>query len=61
MKRAVRAQGRTAITASKREGPEFLFLDEAQYLTGWGTWIKHQVDFVKNRRIVCTGSAMPQP
>ncbi|MFN7938491.1 MAG: ATP-binding protein [Bryobacteraceae bacterium] len=43
----------------KREGPEFLFLDEAQYLTGWGTWIKHQVDFVKNRRIVCTGSAMP--
>ncbi|MBS1829287.1 MAG: ATP-binding protein [Acidobacteria bacterium] len=43
----------------KREGPEFLFLDEAQYLTGWGTWIKHQVDFAKSRRIVFTGSAMP--
>lgn len=43
----------------KREGPEFLFLDEAQYLTGWGTWIKHQVDFSKSRRIVFTGSAMP--
>ena len=40
-------------------GPEFLFLDEAQFIRDWGTWIKHQVDFQKNRHIVFTGSAMP--
>lgn len=40
-------------------GPEYLFLDEAQFIPSWGVWIKHQVDFVKNRRIVFTGSAMP--
>ena len=40
-------------------GPEYLFLDEAQFLNHWGTWIKHQVDFAKNRRIIFTGSAMP--
>ncbi|HEU0121208.1 MAG TPA: ATP-binding protein [Bryobacteraceae bacterium] len=40
-------------------GPEYLFLDEAQFIREWGTWIKHQVDFRKNRRIVFTGSAMP--
>ncbi len=38
---------------------EYLFLDEAQNIQDWGTWIKHQVDFNKNRRIVFTGSAMP--
>lgn len=41
------------------EGPEYLFLDEAQFIRDWGTWIKHQVDFRKHRRIVFTGSAMP--
>ena len=43
----------------KAEGPEYLFLDEAQFIRDWGTWIKHQVDFRKDRRIVFTGSAMP--
>lgn len=40
-------------------GPEYLFLDEAQFVIDWGTWVKHQVDFNKNRRIIFTGSAMP--
>lgn len=43
----------------KAPGLEYLFLDEAQFILNWGTWIKHQVDFFKNRRIVFTGSAMP--
>ncbi|MCW5588203.1 MAG: ATP-binding protein [Legionellales bacterium] len=43
----------------KTDGPEYLFLDEAQFIREWGTWIKHQVDFEKNRRIIFTGSAMP--
>jgi hypothetical protein len=41
------------------EGMEYLFLDEAQFIRDWGTWVKHQVDFVRSRRIVFTGSAMP--
>ncbi len=41
------------------EGPEYLFLDEAQFIRDWGTWIKHQVDFARHRRVVFTGSAMP--
>jgi len=41
------------------EGLEYLFLDEAQFIRDWGTWIKHQVDFTRHRRIVFTGSAMP--
>lgn len=40
-------------------GPEYLFLDEAQFIRDWGTWIKHQIDFSKDRRIIFTGSAMP--
>jgi uncharacterized protein len=40
-------------------GPEYLFLDEAQFIPNIGTWVKHQVDFFKNRRIIFTGSAMP--
>lgn len=43
----------------KAEGPEYLFLDEAQFIRDFGTWTKHQIDFFKNRRIVFTGSAMP--
>jgi predicted AAA+ superfamily ATPase len=43
----------------KAEGPEYLFLDEAQFIRDWGTWVKHQVDFSKHRRIAFTGSAMP--
>ncbi|MCU0898716.1 MAG: ATP-binding protein [Burkholderiales bacterium] len=43
----------------KVEGPEYLFLDEAQFIRDWGTWVKHQVDFQKNRRLTFTGSAMP--
>lgn len=40
-------------------GNEYLFLDEAQFIRDWGTWVKHQVDFNKGRRIAFTGSAMP--
>lgn len=43
----------------KAAGAEYLFLDEAQFMREHGTWVKHQVDFVKDRRIVFTGSAMP--
>ena len=43
----------------KKEGAEYLFLDEAQFIREWGTWVKHQVDFLKHRRIIFTGSAMP--
>lgn len=42
-----------------REGPEFLFLDEIQATKDWQTWLKHQVDFEKRRRIAVTGSATP--
>lgn len=45
---------------AKQPGPEYLFLDEAQFMRDWAIWIKHQVDFSKNkRRIVFTGSATP--
>lgn len=40
-------------------GAEYLFLDEAQFIRDWGTWVKHQVDFNKTRRIAFTRSAMP--
>ncbi len=43
----------------RQDGHEFLFLDEAQFVREWSTWVKHQVDFAKHRRIVYTGSAMP--
>jgi predicted AAA+ superfamily ATPase len=43
----------------KQDGSEFIFLDEAQFIRDWGTWVKHQVDFFKQRQIVFTGSAMP--
>ena len=43
----------------RAEGPEYLFLDEGQFIRDWGTWVKHQVDFVRSRRITFTGSAMP--
>ncbi|OGB35389.1 MAG: ATPase [Burkholderiales bacterium RIFCSPLOWO2_12_FULL_61_40] len=43
----------------KAEGLEYLFLDEAQFIREWGTWVKLQVDFQKSRRIAFTGSAMP--
>lgn len=43
----------------KASGTEYLFLDEAQFIRDWGTWIKHQVDFARERRIVFTGSSMP--
>lgn len=42
-----------------REGPEYVFLDEIQYTKDWQTWLKHQVDFHKGRRIAVTGSATP--
>lgn len=41
------------------DGNEYLFLDEVQFIRDWGTWVKHQVDFAKYRRIAFTGSAMP--
>ncbi len=43
----------------KAAGHEYLFLDEAQFIRDWGTWVKHQVDFRKERRIAFSGSAMP--
>ena len=43
----------------KKDGFEYLFLDEAQFIRDWGTWVKHQVDFNKQRRLIFTGSAMP--
>jgi hypothetical protein len=42
-----------------RDGLEYLFLDEIQYTKDWQTWLKHQVDFQKHRRIAVTGSATP--
>ena len=45
--------------APRVDGAEYLFLDEAQFIRDWGTWVKHQVDFNRQRRIVFTGSAMP--
>ena len=41
------------------EGQEYLFLDEIQVAKDWQTWLKHQVDFEKHRRIAVTGSATP--
>ncbi len=38
---------------------EYLLLDEIQYTKDWQTWLKHQIDFAKNRRIAVTGSAIP--
>lgn len=43
----------------KKEGLEYLFLDEAQFVKDFGTWAKHQVDFNKGRRVIFTGSATP--
>lgn len=43
----------------KKEGPEYLFLDEAQFIKNIGTWVKHHVDFFKTKRIIFTGSATP--
>lgn len=42
----------------KKDGLEYIFLDEAQVFKDVGTWVKHQIDFFKFRRIVFTGSAM---
>ena len=42
----------------KGDGVEYLFLDEAQFIRDSGTWVKHQVDFEKQRRIIFTGSAL---
>ncbi|PXA03725.1 ATPase [Coraliomargarita sinensis] len=39
--------------------PQFLFLDEVQFIPDWQVWLKHQVDFGKNRKIAITGSASP--
>ena len=43
----------------KADGPEYLFLDGAQFIKDIGTWVKHQVDFFKSKKIVFTGSATP--
>jgi uncharacterized protein len=43
----------------KTEEIEYIFMDEMQFMQNWGTWIKHQVDFFKNRRIFFTGSVTP--
>lgn len=38
---------------------EYVYLDEIQYVEEWQTWLKHEVDFSKRRRIAVTGSAVP--
>ncbi|MCK4857205.1 MAG: ATP-binding protein [candidate division Zixibacteria bacterium] len=43
----------------RTEGREYLLLDEIQYIQDWQSWLKHQVDFDKKRRIAVTGSAIP--
>lgn len=37
---------------------EYLFFDELQFMEHWGTWLKHETDFNKTRRIAATGSAV---
>lgn len=44
-------------TELRDPGLEYLFIDEIQFLPHWQTWVKHQVDFQKDRRIALTGSA----
>jgi len=39
--------------------PRMLFLDEIQFVPDWQTWLKHQSDFQRGRRIAATGSASP--
>ncbi len=46
-------------TETREPGPEYVFVDEIQFLPHWQTWVKHQVDFQKERRIALTGSATP--
>lgn len=46
-------------TEERAPGLEYLFIDEIQFLPHWQTWVKHQVDFQKERRIALTGSATP--
>lgn len=41
------------------DAPRFLFLDEIQFVPDWQTWLKHEVDFRRGRRIAATGSASP--
>jgi predicted AAA+ superfamily ATPase len=61
----LRVGGITAVLQAWRSrepqaaGPEFLLLDEMQCVEDFGSWIKHEVDFNRQRRIVFTGSAMP--
>lgn len=56
--------GIDAVIAAWRErelpqpGPEYLLLDEAQFIRDWGTWVKHQVDFDRDRSIIAPGPAM---
>ncbi|MCL4740780.1 MAG: ATP-binding protein [Phycisphaerales bacterium] len=47
------------LNAPDPEREQHLLLDEIQYVSDWGTWLKHQVDFEKHRRIAATGSAIP--
>lgn len=46
-------------TEMREPGLEYVFVDEIQFLPHWQTWVKHQVDFQKERRIALTGSATP--
>lgn len=46
-------------TEAREPGMEYIFVDEIQFLPHWQTWVKHQVDFQKDRRIALTGSATP--
>lgn len=46
-------------STKQSKGREYIFFDEIQYAKNWQVWLKHQVDFSLNRRIVVTGSAIP--
>lgn len=39
------------------DSPEYIFFDELQFIEHWATWLKHQTDFQKDRRIAVTGSS----
>lgn len=49
----------SALYQAAPDHPRLLFLDEIQYVPGWQTWLKHQVDFRRRNRVAVTGSASP--
>ncbi len=48
---------REYIPPKNADTPEYVFFDELQFIENWATWLKHQTDFQKSRRIAITGSS----